>query len=269
MNITTGRACAAGACVLLMSAHVDAVVIESQFTGGSLVANGSASTPASPFDFQRVAGTVTTYMGSGGGSTSSGLGGSVAAASATFSALITRGDSITTVHLGGTATATKPGANTDAFANISVRTETLDFNSDPLVLRTFETLKYTVTNTSGPTGAIVGFTALTGAFQAGGTMAPGTYAIDVNLFANVSGSQSSNSATMNWTLTLQRSCRADFNGVGGVTVQDIFDFLSAWFLGCSGQAGAPCNGRNANFNGVGGVTAQDIFDFLSAWFAGC
>ena len=26
--------------------------------------------------------------------------------------------------------------------------------------------------------------------------------------------------------------RADFNGVGGVTVQDIFDFLAAWFMGC-------------------------------------
>jgi hypothetical protein len=27
-------------------------------------------------------------------------------------------------------------------------------------------------------------------------------------------------------------CPADFNGVGGVTVQDIFDFLSAWSAGC-------------------------------------
>ena len=54
-------------------------------------------------------------------------------------------------------------------------------------------------------------------------------------------------------------CKANFNGVGGVTVQDIFDFLSAWFA----------NNPSANFNGVGGVTVQDIFDFLSAWFAGC
>ena len=27
-------------------------------------------------------------------------------------------------------------------------------------------------------------------------------------------------------------CKADFNGTGGVTVQDIFDFLSAWFAKC-------------------------------------
>lgn len=51
-------------------------------------------------------------------------------------------------------------------------------------------------------------------------------------------------------------CPADFNGVGGVTVQDIFDFLVAYF------AGLP----TADFNGVGGVTVQDIFDFLVAYF---
>ncbi len=54
-------------------------------------------------------------------------------------------------------------------------------------------------------------------------------------------------------------CPANFNGVGGLSVQDIFDFLGAWF------AGNP----SANFNGVNGITVQDIFDFLAAWFAGC
>jgi hypothetical protein len=54
-------------------------------------------------------------------------------------------------------------------------------------------------------------------------------------------------------------CPADFNNSGGVTLQDIFDFLSAYF------AGLP----TADFNGVGGITVQDIFDFLSAYFAGC
>jgi hypothetical protein len=54
-------------------------------------------------------------------------------------------------------------------------------------------------------------------------------------------------------------CRADFNGVNGLTVQDIFDYLSAWF------AGNPI----ADFNGVNGLGVQDIFDFLNAWFAGC
>jgi hypothetical protein len=41
-------------------------------------------------------------------------------------------------------------------------------------------------------------------------------------------------------------------------VQDIFDFLNAWFAGSVA----------ADFNG-GGLAVQDIFDFLSAWFAGC
>ncbi len=52
---------------------------------------------------------------------------------------------------------------------------------------------------------------------------------------------------------------ADFNGDGGVTVQDIFDFLAAWFA----------SDGHADFNGAGGITVQDIFDFLGAWFAGC
>jgi hypothetical protein len=54
------------------------------------------------------------------------------------------------------------------------------------------------------------------------------------------------------------SCRADFNGVDGIGVQDIFDFLNAWFAGSSA----------ADMNGDG-LSVQDIFDFLNAWFAGC
>jgi 1,4-alpha-glucan branching enzyme len=59
------------------------------------------------------------------------------------------------------------------------------------------------------------------------------------------------------------TCRADFNctggGTAGVTVQDIFDFLAAWF------ASSP----QADFNGTSGVSVQDIFDYLAAWFQGC
>ena len=54
-------------------------------------------------------------------------------------------------------------------------------------------------------------------------------------------------------------CRADFNGSGSVTVQDIFDFLAAWFS----------NSPSADFNSSGSVTVQDIFDFIGAWFQGC
>jgi hypothetical protein len=54
-------------------------------------------------------------------------------------------------------------------------------------------------------------------------------------------------------------CPANFNQQSGVTVQDIFDFLAAYF------GALPA----ADFNGVGGVTVQDIFDFLAAYFGGC
>jgi hypothetical protein len=55
---------------------------------------------------------------------------------------------------------------------------------------------------------------------------------------------------------IQRSvCPADFNGEGGVTVQDIFDFLAQWNV----------SNPATDFNGIGGVTVQDIFDFLAAW----
>jgi hypothetical protein len=54
-------------------------------------------------------------------------------------------------------------------------------------------------------------------------------------------------------------CHADYNSVGGVSVQDIFDFLNDWF------AGLP----RADFNGVNGLTVQDVFDFLNTWFGPC
>jgi hypothetical protein len=54
-------------------------------------------------------------------------------------------------------------------------------------------------------------------------------------------------------------CPADFNHSGSVTIQDIFDFLGAYFT----------NQPSADFNGVGGVTVQDIFDYLGAYFVGC
>lgn len=54
-------------------------------------------------------------------------------------------------------------------------------------------------------------------------------------------------------------CTANFNQQSGVTVQDIFDYLAAWFAGSSA----------ADFNGLGGVSVQDIFDYLAAWFVGC
>lgn len=53
-------------------------------------------------------------------------------------------------------------------------------------------------------------------------------------------------------------CLADFNHAGGVSIQDVFDFLGAYF---SGQATADINRSN-------GVSVQDIFDFLRVFFEG-
>ncbi len=49
---------------------------------------------------------------------------------------------------------------------------------------------------------------------------------------------------------------ADFNDDCSLGVQDIFDFLAAYF------AGDP----SADVNGIDGVTIQDIFDYLVAYF---
>ncbi len=55
------------------------------------------------------------------------------------------------------------------------------------------------------------------------------------------------------------SCPADFNLSGQVTVQDIFDFLSAYFSASS----------TADVNNSGTLTVQDIFDYLALYFTGC
>ncbi|MCC6321143.1 MAG: hypothetical protein IT438_06880 [Phycisphaerales bacterium] len=60
-------------------------------------------------------------------------------------------------------------------------------------------------------------------------------------------------------ISIASFCIADFNTDGSVSVQDIFDFLTAYFQGLS----------SADINGEGGVTVQDIFDYLSSYFIGC
>ena len=62
-----------------------------------------------------------------------------------------------------------------------------------------------------------------------------------------------------YVATIPRYCAADYNGVAGVTVQDIFDFLSGWFAG----------DLRADTTQDFALTVQDVFDFLSLWFAGC
>lgn len=72
------------------------------------------------------------------------------------------------------------------------------------------------------------------------------------------GNRRPEQAMVTWAPPVQ-TCRADINGDGSVGVQDIFDFLVAYF------AADP----RADYNGVGGVTLQDIFDFLVGYFQGC
>ncbi len=55
------------------------------------------------------------------------------------------------------------------------------------------------------------------------------------------------------------ACDADFNRDGSIGVQDIFDYLSAWF--------ARDPGVDVDRNGA--ISVQDLFDFLALWFAGC
>jgi hypothetical protein len=70
--------------------------------------------------------------------------------------------------------------------------------------------------------------------------------------SNSCGNQTSDAATFT-------VCVGDFNCSGLVSVQDIFDFLAAYFA----------NDPRADVNGSGVISVQDIFDFLAAYFAGC
>jgi len=65
--------------------------------------------------------------------------------------------------------------------------------------------------------------------------------------------------TEGYIAILPRFCLADINQSGAATVQDIFDFLSAYFA----------NSPLADANGDATISVQDIFDFLTAYFSGC
>lgn len=54
-------------------------------------------------------------------------------------------------------------------------------------------------------------------------------------------------------------CLADFNSSGDVSVQDVFDFLTAYFE----------HQPSADVNESGSVTVQDVFDYLVTYFQGC
>lgn len=59
-------------------------------------------------------------------------------------------------------------------------------------------------------------------------------------------------------------CPADFDGSGSLGVQDLFEFLGAYFGGTLGPS--PPGG---DFDQSGAISVQDIFEFLEAWFGEC
>ena len=64
---------------------------------------------------------------------------------------------------------------------------------------------------------------------------------------------------MSRPFTVEGQCLADYDGIDGVDVADIFAFLGAWFA----------QDASADINGDSAITVPDIFAFLSLWFAGC
>jgi hypothetical protein len=54
-------------------------------------------------------------------------------------------------------------------------------------------------------------------------------------------------------------CPANFNQTNGVEIQDLFDFLTAWFA----------HSMSADFNHDNTLSTSDVWAFTSAWYAGC
>ncbi len=55
-------------------------------------------------------------------------------------------------------------------------------------------------------------------------------------------------------LVVPNRCPTDYNLGGDINTQDIFDFLAAWF------AGSPA----ADYNGVNGLEVQDVLEFVNS-----
>jgi len=73
------------------------------------------------------------------------------------------------------------------------------------------------------------------------------------------GDPLSMNAIVSFELIGNIGCGADFNDDGAVTIQDLFDFLAAYFQGSP----------DADFNASGEITVQDVFDYLTAYFTAC
>lgn len=65
------------------------------------------------------------------------------------------------------------------------------------------------------------------------------------------------------------SCRADFDASNQVTLDDIFQFVSAWTGNCIGQPAGPCQSRSVDLNDNLRADIDDLLIFVNLWFAGC
>lgn len=88
-----------------------------------------------------------------------------------------------------------------------------------------------------------------------GVLPPGQYSLKYRIELSVDGDDTSRDFAFNLAL----GCPADFNGIDGVTVQDVFDYLAAYFA----------SEARADLNHSGDVTVQDLLDFLLAYFTPC
>lgn len=87
--------------------------------------------------------------------------------------------------------------------------------------------------------------------------ATGTWTLKV---ADEVASPTATGTLVSWQLKVfgyEPACRCDWNLSGGVSLQDLFDYLTSYFNG------------HGDFGGDGVSTVQDLFDFLACWFGGC
>jgi hypothetical protein len=86
----------------------------------------------------------------------------------------------------------------------------------------------------------------------------GTYSVSAGASLSQSGPGSQSLSDAGSLGFVPSSCRPDVDGNIGLSVNDLFAFVAAFF----GPGGA-------DYNRSGTTTVQDLFDFLAGYFAGC
>lgn len=217
------------------------------FVDGSILVNGSASSPAGNSSVT-APGTVTATTITGGGSTGSGLVTGVIS----LDGAIIEGGSETFINLNGQAEASQPEGY-DGFATVNVSFATPRFSQDPLIFTVPQTAFYKVWDTGDQS---VSLSAVSGTIGAT-TLSPGTYRITFSFGVTISGAQTFVEKTLDWTLRLSTApltnLPSDLDTNGVVDAADLAMLLAAW--------GTP----NADINGNGTSGADDLAVLLGSW----